>query len=77
MQRPTDQMLLSRELVEMKFSCCDIHFLLPSAEKNTGKTGECFVFVWTRSGAHEKSFSKIHLNFNTSVFYCHALENSL
>lgn len=36
-----------------------LHFLMFSAEKNTGKIGQCFVFVWTRSRTHKKSFSKM------------------
>lgn len=47
-----------------------LHVLFPSAEKNTGKTGECVVSAGTRSGAHKKSFSKIYFilcvgKFNT------------
>lgn len=42
--------------------------LFPSAEKNTGKTGECVVSAGTRSGAHKKSFSKIYFMLSVEKF---------
>lgn len=47
---------------KMNFSNCTdlfLNFFFPFAEKNTGKIGQCFVFVWTRSRTHKKSFSKM------------------
>lgn len=45
-------------IVTSEFCSQCFHFLSPSAEKNTWKAGECFVFVWTRSGAYKKPFGK-------------------
>lgn len=51
---------------EMNFTNCTnyiiLRFLMPPTEENTGKIGQCFVFVWTGSRTHKKSFSKIPSN---------------
>lgn len=45
-----------------------LRVLFPSAEKNTGKTGECVVSAGTRSGAYKKSFSKMYYILSVGKF---------